>query len=185
MRSAFHVGSPGEDVWIACSWSATFPEGAELISPETAAFRAGGWFPSSARHALVEIAEALGRPLVHPARADAEQLRDTVRRALELGDLVAYRLRAAQVAIAAPEEKELRRGQDRVAEKKTFIEIELVDDESPPKPVAFRRYRVELPDYSTREGMLDARGRARIDGIDPGTCKVSFPDFSDDDWRAA
>jgi hypothetical protein len=33
--------------------------------------------------------------------------------------------------------------------------------------------------------MLDSEGRARVDGIDPGTCKVSFPDRDAKDWKKA
>jgi hypothetical protein len=34
-----------------------------------------------------------------------------------------------------------------------------------------------------RDGRLDSRGMARIDGIARGTCEVSFPDLAADDWR--
>lgn len=60
-------------------------------------------------------------------------------------------------------------------EEKHFIEIELVDDEG--KPVANERWFVELPDGSTKSGSTNANGYARIDGVDPGTAKVSFPDM--------
>jgi len=56
-----------------------------------------------------------------------------------------------------------------------FIAIELLDDGG--RPVAGERYFVELPDGSTISGRTDAQGRARIEGIDPGTAKVSFPDL--------
>ncbi|MBV9496721.1 MAG: carboxypeptidase regulatory-like domain-containing protein [Acidobacteria bacterium] len=56
-----------------------------------------------------------------------------------------------------------------------FIEIELVDEDG--KPLAGEAYLVELPDGSQRTGRTDVNGKARIDGIDPGTAKVSFPDF--------
>lgn len=48
-------------------------------------------------------------------------------------------------------------------------------DSDPPKPVPCKKYQVELPDQSIREGMLDANGQARLEDFDPGTCKVSFP----------
>jgi len=60
-------------------------------------------------------------------------------------------------------------------EEKHYIEIELVDDEG--KPVADEAWFVELPDGSTKSGRTDARGFARIDGVDPGTAKVTFPDM--------
>ena len=60
-------------------------------------------------------------------------------------------------------------------EEKHFIEIELVDDEG--NPVADEAWFVELPDGSTKSGRTDAKGFARIDGVDPGTAKVTFPDM--------
>ncbi len=55
-----------------------------------------------------------------------------------------------------------------------FIEIELVDDQG--EPVSGELYFVELPDGSSKSGRTNAQGYARIDGVDPGTAKVSFPD---------
>ena len=67
--------------------------------------------------------------------------------------------------------------------KKTWIEIVLVDDEG--SPVANARYRLELPDGSAKSGTLDRNGHAFINGIDPGTCKVTFPDFDGREWKTA
>jgi hypothetical protein len=61
------------------------------------------------------------------------------------------------------------------AEEQHWIEIELVDDNG--KPVAGELYFVELPDGSSISGRTDGAGRARVDGVDPGTAKVSFPDL--------
>lgn len=61
------------------------------------------------------------------------------------------------------------------AEPEHWIEIELLDDEG--KPVANERWFVELPDGSQKSGRTDGQGRARVDGVDPGTAKVSFPDL--------
>ena len=35
------------------------------------------------------------------------------------------------------------------------------------------------------EGALDGKGQARIEGIDPGTCKVLFPNRDAKDWKRA
>jgi type VI secretion system secreted protein VgrG len=68
--------------------------------------------------------------------------------------------------------------------KRHWIEIELIDDQG--KPVPGERYRITLPDGTTlAEGTLDAKGRARVDGIDPGTCKVTFPDLDAPTWKPA
>ena len=68
-------------------------------------------------------------------------------------------------------------------EEKTWIEVELLDDLG--EVVPNERYRLRLPDGSIREGRLDANGRARVDGIDPGTAQVCFPDIDANDWRPA
>jgi hypothetical protein len=56
-----------------------------------------------------------------------------------------------------------------------WIAIELVDDEGAPYEDEF--YRLELPDGSTRQGRLDGEGKARIENIPEGKCKVFFPDL--------
>jgi hypothetical protein len=61
------------------------------------------------------------------------------------------------------------------AEETHWIEIELIDDAG--NPVADELYFVELPDGSSLSGRTDGAGRARVDGVDPGTAKVSFPDL--------
>jgi hypothetical protein len=51
------------------------------------------------------------------------------------------------------------------------------------KPVPNEPYLIELPDGSTVDGNLDGMGLARVDGIDPGTCKITFPDLDKRIWR--
>jgi hypothetical protein len=63
----------------------------------------------------------------------------------------------------------------------SWIEFELFDDEGVPVP--FEPYTVELADGSMIEGNLDAVGRARIEGINPGTCKISYPKLDKDSWE--
>ena len=69
------------------------------------------------------------------------------------------------------------------ARKTSWIEIELVDDDG--QPVPGERYRIELSDGSTAEGTLDEKGQARVEGIEPGSCKVTFPDLDQDTWEKA
>jgi hypothetical protein len=53
-----------------------------------------------------------------------------------------------------------------------WIEIRLLDEVD--RPVRDEPYEVRLPDGSIRAGQLDANGRARLDGIPPGDCAVTF-----------
>ncbi|MEW6367260.1 MAG: phage baseplate assembly protein V [Acidobacteriota bacterium] len=68
-------------------------------------------------------------------------------------------------------------------EKTSWVEIEMVDEEG--NPVAGERYRVTLPDGSVVEGTLNRQGLARIDGIDPGTCQITFPSLDQEAWEKA
>ncbi len=67
--------------------------------------------------------------------------------------------------------------------KKTWIEIVLKDEDG--NPVPGEPYRITLPDGSVSEGTLDQNGFARVDGIDPGTCEVTFPNLDKDTWDKA
>jgi hypothetical protein len=70
------------------------------------------------------------------------------------------------------------------AKKKSWIEIVLVDEEK--NPVPGEPYEITLPDGATvADGTLDEKGFARVDGIDPGTCKITFPKRDKDAWKKA
>ena len=74
-------------------------------------------------------------------------------------------------------------GQEEETEK-SWIEIELVDEDG--RPVAGAEYRLTLPDGETvAEGSLDDKGLVRLDGIDPGTCRLAFPGLDADSWKKA
>ena|SRR5437762_2520293 len=66
-------------------------------------------------------------------------------------------------------------------QKKSWIEIELVDEKN--KPVPGVTYRITTPDEAVAEGTLDEKGFARLEGLEPGTCKVSFPDLDSEAWE--
>ncbi|MDA1076895.1 MAG: hypothetical protein O3A63_19415 [Proteobacteria bacterium] len=68
-------------------------------------------------------------------------------------------------------------------EKLSWIEIELIDEAD--KPIAGERYEITLPDGSVTKGSLDSNGFARIDGIDPGECQISWPNLDKDAWQKA
>ncbi len=66
--------------------------------------------------------------------------------------------------------------------KKSWIEIEMVDEDD--KPVTGMAYRITLPDGETvAEGTLDEKGFVRVDGIEPGSCKITFPQLDQDAWE--
>jgi type VI secretion system secreted protein VgrG len=64
---------------------------------------------------------------------------------------------------------------------KEWIEIELVDKDG--NPVPGEKYSIKLPDGSVAEGTLDSNGKARVDGVDPGNCEVTFPNLDKTVWE--
>ena len=62
-----------------------------------------------------------------------------------------------------------------------WIEIELVDEAN--QPVPGEKYEITMPDKTVKEGTLDEKGWARVDGIkDPGQCKITFPNLDKEAW---
>jgi len=73
---------------------------------------------------------------------------------------------------------------EEIKEKKlVWIEIEMVDEAG--QPVTGERYKIELSDGTVSEGTLGSDGKARLEGIEPGSCKVSFPDLDSEAWEKA
>ena len=66
-------------------------------------------------------------------------------------------------------------------EKPSWLAIELADEVG--KPMAGEPFTVTLPNGQEVSGALDPKGTVRIEGIDPGTCKVSFPERDKDGWK--
>lgn len=62
----------------------------------------------------------------------------------------------------------------------TYIGIALVDTNKAPVP--FARFVVTPPGMTPIEGTLDVNGRVRIEGVEPGTCKVEFPNLDRRDF---
>jgi hypothetical protein len=185
MYGKWCVGIFPDEVWIVRAFGSGLPEGADALSAEAASFRVAEWFADDglARQVLAEIYEEVAGALLPNPRLPTERMRERVREAFERGALRAYRIPvmlSATIVEAAPEQP---KAPELEREEKTWVAIELLDTDS--KPVPFKKYRIELPDESVREGLLDANGQAMIRGIDPGTCKVSFPQFDAADWKQA
>lgn len=176
------------DELVLGSASELSPSDATALTPTTAATTMDAWLRSgrsdrlavSRIQALVQE-ERLGPSLSRPFELDRQDLLAMLR----TGQLRLYTRRLPPpLAPQAREPEQEKPSAPAWEEKKTWVAIRLLDDEVPPNPVPFKRYRVELTDGSTREGKLDARGEAYFGGIDPGTCKVTFPDYDVADWKA-
>lgn len=83
-----------------------------------------------------------------------------------------------QAEVAPPPAKDAKK-----AVETTWIEIRLIGEDK--KPIPGERYRIELPDGSVREGSLNDKGAARVEGIDPGQCEVTFPALDKEAWVKA
>ena len=87
---------------------------------------------------------------------------------------------AEAAALNAPSHKEPTDEEEK--KKKSWIEIELVDEDN--NPIPGERYKITLPDGKTiATGTLDQNGFARVEGIDPGTCKITFPRLDKEAWE--
>lgn len=64
---------------------------------------------------------------------------------------------------------------------KSWIEIELVDDDD--SPVPYEPYELRLPDGTILNARLDGNGFARYSNIDPGNCLICFPKRDHADWH--
>jgi hypothetical protein len=67
------------------------------------------------------------------------------------------------------------------SEKKHWVEIAMVDQEG--MPVPGQAYEITLPDATVVQGSTDAKGRGRVDGIDAGNCRVTFPRLDREAWK--
>ena len=65
--------------------------------------------------------------------------------------------------------------------KKSWIEIKLLDEED--QPVPGEAYQVQLPDGTVAEGTLNDQGVARVEGFEPGSCEVTFPNLDQSVWN--
>jgi hypothetical protein len=67
--------------------------------------------------------------------------------------------------------------------EKTWIKIKLIDMVG--KPIPGERYLIKVPGGELVEGQLDEQGEAACWNLDPGMCKVSFPDLDEEAWEDA
>ncbi len=61
---------------------------------------------------------------------------------------------------------------EKPCKEKSWIDFRLVDKKG--NPIANMRYRLEDTEGRTLEGTTDSDGCAGEDGIDPGSCKITF-----------
>ncbi len=83
---------------------------------------------------------------------------------------------------APPTKKSEQKSTKKEEKKKTdWIEVEVTDEDG--KPMVGEKYEIELPDGSVKRGVTDMKGKVKLQGIDPGQCKITFPERKDSDKR--
>lgn len=100
---------------------------------------------------------------------------------LDLGGVMGESAAAAAAAAALAAAKGSKAAKDELKDnKKTWVEVELLDRNK--RPVKGLAVEITLPDGSVDKGTLSDKGTYRKDGIDPGTCRVKFPDLDGREW---
>lgn len=67
--------------------------------------------------------------------------------------------------------------------KNSWIEIEMVGEDG--KPYPGESFRLRFPDGSITGGTLDEKGFARVQGIEPGSVEITFPNLDKEAWDPA
>lgn len=143
------------------------------------------WLATSAAHTLYAMYESLGgsRPLGLSGlerRRYEQRLKQRLTDAFSHGELVAVEVERPVLVPMQWPEPPASKPDEVPPEEQTWLAIELKDEEG--KPVPSARYVVTLPDGSTREGTLNKNGYARVDGVNPGQCQVTFPELDGQSW---
>ena len=71
--------------------------------------------------------------------------------------------------------------EEKQKDKDAWIEIILVGEDG--KPIPNERYKITSPTGEIQEGRLNEHGQAGYYKIEPGNCKVTFPDLDKDAWE--
>ncbi len=81
-----------------------------------------------------------------------------------------------------PPKKSEQKSSKKEEKKKTdWIEVDVTDEDG--KPMIGEKYEIELPDGSIKRGVVDAKGKIKLEGVEPGTCKITFPEIDSGEWE--
>jgi outer membrane protein OmpA-like peptidoglycan-associated protein len=160
----------------------TLPEGdgVAVLAGKDAAEHVDEWLaePESSGLLLRLYADLTGGLVVPPTTRDlVEFIGPTLRRAFLIGEVVAL-IREAPRSHGVPSKpapvpvvKPKSVAPKRISEK-TFLDLVVVDEEG--RPLASHRYKVQLPDARSFEGMLGSGARLFFSEIDPGTGRFTL-----------
>ncbi|MBK8258038.1 MAG: hypothetical protein IPK82_35900 [Polyangiaceae bacterium] len=173
-------GLTGEPVLVVTK-DADEPERHERLPPDVAARLVRSWLLApEARGALQDMVWTVrgGLCFSTPPSSDAEiAVEIDLVRAFDVGDLVLLRIADVE-GTGGPKPKRPSTIPPIQPVKKTWIEVELLDEDG--KPVA-TDLLLTLPDGTKKT--LPIEGFVRIDNIDPGTCDIQFPKIDAREWK--
>lgn len=109
-----------------------------------------------------------------PIEADEEKPGKDVTYTAQKGGAAATSTTAASSTTESTEEQE-------EEEKKSWVMIELKDENGDPCPGEL--YRVTTSDGKEIEGRLDVNGKAKVEGVEPGDVKVTYPELDKKEWE--
>lgn len=100
-------------------------------------------------------------------------------RELEQRRLFVHEQRIATIPLGAPAPFPRPDPTERETEpdrRRAWIDVMVIDDSVPARALDQAGFRLRLPDYSTREGVLDGQGRVYLDDLEPGRCWLELTD---------
>jgi hypothetical protein len=121
--------------------------------------------------------------------ASLDQRREITRRldeAFRAGTLIAYRRNPPlinHIKKEDPKPPEPIPDDPKKEDPESYVNIRLVGEDG--NGIPGERYRIVLPDGTSREGRLDSGGSATVRGRFAGQCKVTFPDLDAAAWESA
>ncbi|MFN0063372.1 MAG: hypothetical protein ACKVPX_12770 [Myxococcaceae bacterium] len=148
------------------------------VAPFWLEMRLDGWLRDPfSQGILYQLDNALGgspplMPTVEQVRAYELQLKGRVLDALRWGRLIAWE--PPQRSFFQPVDKPkstVAPEPEPPVQVTTWVSFQVLEDEA---PLPRQKFRISLSDGSSRHVTTDSDGRARLDGIPPGTCIVTL-----------
>ena len=120
--------------------------------------------------AMGQGASMLPSNLANPGMLEREvERRNLAVLAQAIAPIILGAARAPKPLAEPPRQREPRR-------ERAWIDIEVVDDSVPPRPLGAVRFHLRMPDGSTRDGAFDGEGQLHVDDVEPGRAWLEVKD---------
>ena len=178
----------GDEPLMVLPFDAPRDLGWDVLDPMFVVSYLEGWLlDSEARATLYDVYAALFGPLPTTAWGLGEEhlsLKPLLRRAFERQDLVVLAPRRINAVLPGPAQVPSPQVPPKfqppaLPKAKVWVEIELFQGKD---PVAGEAYVITPRGGVPASGTLDREGFARLEAIDPGTCKIEFPNLDAREW---